>query len=353
MSSRIPHSKPTVGLREAQAIARVIESGHPARGAKCEEFERELAMTIWAPQVHALTSGTAALHLALLATGAEAGKNVLLPSLACAALLNAVRYTGATPVLYDSGYDWDASLFAQLDRTSGDKTAAVIIVASPGRAQTLDAPENKEGFAAFGAAPVILDRCQQLSGEAFAGTPAAFEVLSFYATKCISTATGGAVACRRVEDHLAIVDLTLHDKRDSYPRARYNYQFDDIRAAMGIEQLAQLPQFTAARKKQASAYAAAFGRTLKEEDVSGMAFRYLHDCGSLQALDKLEDKLAYMEIETKRPVFKPLHRYLGLPDKDFPKAMDAWGRMLSLPLYPALTDAERKRVCEAVRDAGG
>jgi len=342
----ISHSCPTSGIEELQAVARVLESGHHARGAVCTEFEQALARTVGLRHAHAVSSGTAALTLALMALGAGEGREVLVPSLACAALLNAVRFTGAKPVLYDCGYELVEA--KAIKRLVTRKTAAAVVVAPP------------HGFDGLGkcdvGVPVVLDRCQQLApveGKRKPAAAAVCEVFSFYATKCISTGTGGAIASNDAGLIARIVDFNTPDKRADADIRRFNFQFDDLRAAMGLAQLSKLKRFVNARRRHACEYAKSLGDRLP---AGGMVFRYLHDCSSEGACDALAKRLAKAGVEAKRPVFKPLHRYLGMKDTAFPFAADAWGRMLSLPLYPVLTDEMRERVlgiCRQNRTKGG
>lgn len=351
----VPHSRPTTGEAEASAVAGVLASGHHARGPVTREFERALARTTGLAHVHATSSGTTALQLALLALGAGPGRPVMVPSLTCAAVWNAVRATGAHAVLYDGDYgmpDGD-ELAARME--SG--ACAVIVVAPPDRGAGIDEVEGVApgvgGFAEFQGVPVVYDRCQQLSQDSGGeGLRARCEIFSFYATKCISTGSGGAVATADAALHECIVDLNTHDKRESYPVARHNFQFDDIRAAVGLAQLGRLAEFTAARRAHAEAYAAKLGgRGVARGD--GMVFRYLLDCGGARVRAELEARLAESGIEAKQPVFRPLHRYMGLSDADFPLATHAWERMLSLPIYPTLSEGDRDRVIAAILGGAG
>jgi perosamine synthetase len=201
---------------------------------------------------------------------------------------------------------------------------------------------------------VVLDRCQQLApvsaGSGDTGLRARCEIFSFYATKCISTGSGGAVATMDQALHECITDLNSHDKRESYLVPRHNFQFDDIRAAVGVAQLGQLAGFVAARHSHAAAYATSLGHGdhSRRAASTGMVFRYLLDCGGGRVRAELELRMADLGIEAKQPVYRPLHRYMGLDDADFPLATHAWERMLSLPLYPTLSDADRERVIAAI-----
>ncbi len=102
MKNLIPHSRPTLGRQEERAAVRALRGGHPGGGEEVERFEREMERFLGGGRATAVHTGSAALHLALLALGVEPGDRVLLPAYACAAVLNAVRYCGAEPVFADA-----------------------------------------------------------------------------------------------------------------------------------------------------------------------------------------------------------------------------------------------------------
>jgi len=367
----VPHSKPTTGPEEADAVARVLASGHHARGPVTREFEAALAATVGMDSAHATSSGTTALQLALLALGAGPGRSVLIPSLTCAAVWNAVRATGAETVLYDGDYGLlDA---AELARVLKENTSAVVVVAPPDGEAELTREggfaADELGLATLNGVPVVLDRCQQLApnraGANSGVLRARCEIFSFYATKCISTGSGGAIATNDAGLHERIVDLNSHDKRDTYATPRHNFQFDDLRAAVGVCQLKKLANFVSTRESHAAVYSSSLssdvysaslskveGGGSRRNKLGAMIFRYLYDCGPApNALDNLEARLLDQHIEAKRPVFRPLHRYMNLSDADFPRAVQAWTRMLSLPLYPLLSETDRERVIAAIRQS--
>ncbi len=367
MQFPIHHSYPSVDKQEALALERVLNSGHHARGSETQAFEKELSSCIKLPYAHATSSGTTALILALAAFGIRANplenanleskqkrNKVLVPSLSCAALLNALYACGAEPLLYDCGYQ--GPKLEDLENLLDDTVRALIIVAPfDGACVPGILPE-------FQGVPVIYDRCQQLapwsSIKELEGTPAAlklaqesrasFEIFSFYATKCISTGSGGALATTSRSLYEKAVDLNTPDKREDYAQLRYNFAFDDIRAAIGREQLKKLAFFVKKRKELAQNYDRAFqavqSNDSKDKESSGMVFRYLYTCRSETECDNLQAKLKESGIETKRPVYRPLHRYLGYPDQAFPLACDAWMRGLSIPLYPELSEQAQNHV---------
>jgi len=127
MVAMIPHSRPTLGVEEAAAAAETIMSGQISQGAKVAELEASFAAFLGLKRAVAVNSGTSALHLALLALGTRPGDEVIIPDYVCTALLNAVYYTGATPVIADVGEaDGNLDCRAAL-RLITSKTRAVIV----------------------------------------------------------------------------------------------------------------------------------------------------------------------------------------------------------------------------------
>ena len=183
----IPHSRPTLSNEDAQRVARVITSGAIAQGREVAAFEQRLAARLGVESVAVVSSGSAALELALGALGVGAGHEVLIPSYVCDALYHAVRRVGATPVLVDAD-PATLSLSAKdalARRTS--RTRAVIVPHAFGLATDLEPFQALE-------VPVIEDCAQALGAELDDGRPAgsrgALAVCSFYATKMIAAGAG-------------------------------------------------------------------------------------------------------------------------------------------------------------------
>ena len=123
----IPHSKPTLNKEEALAVVDVINSGYVSQGKVVERFESDMARYIGVKGGVAVNSGTAALHLSLIALGIKEGDDVAIPSYICPALLNAVNYTGARPLLIDINPDSYNISPADLKKKLTKKTRAVIV----------------------------------------------------------------------------------------------------------------------------------------------------------------------------------------------------------------------------------
>lgn len=338
----IQHSRPTTSEAENRAIAEVVDSGHHARGPKCRAYEARLAESVGRRAAHATSSGTTALFLALRALGVTTGTSVLIPSLTCAAVMNAVHHCGAEAILYDGDYGLPDPVALRGLRRPDTRCAVVVapMTGLPSLAAFQQQDDAGNPVAQLDDLPLIFDRCQQLSADQAWPAPA-LEVFSSYATKCISTGSGGAVAGDNPELFERIRDLNSHDGRDTYPEPRFNYQFDDLRASMGIVQLARLPRFAQRRRAIAERYADELGVRLEQR---GMVFRFLLHLPGDGRVDRVAASMLEAGIEAKRPVFMPLHRYTGRQDSEFPLASRVWQEFLSLPIYPTLEAEEMEHV---------
>ncbi len=339
----MPHSRPTVDEADVRAVAAVLRSGQLAQGEVTRRFEQAVARVLGVRDGVATSSGTAALHLALLALGVGRGDEVILPSYTCAALLHAVRYVGATPKLVDLEPDGYNLCPAEVRRRVTRRTRAVVVP------HMFGVPANLEALSGLGV-PVVEDVAQAL-GATVRGRPVGsfgtVAVCSFYATKVITTGEGGMllsdseVVLRRARE------MRDYDGRPDH-RTRFNYKMTDFQAALGLSQLAKLGEFLERRRWLAGRYTAALealgvpaqppppGRTpiyyryvVRVPDAAGVAAR-----------------MRELGVECKPPVFRPLHRYLGLGG--FPRTEEAHRTALSVPLYPSLSEVEVQRVLAAL-----
>ena len=341
----IPHSKPTVGRAEADAVAGVIRSGMLAQGRRVAEFERRFSRRFDLGKTVAVGSGTAALHLSLLALGIGPGDEVIIPSFVCTALLNAVRYVGATPNVADININTLNIDPLDAERRINEKTKAIIVPHMFGLAADL-APLLETGL------PVIED-CAQAVGAKYRGEPVGslgtLSVFSFYATKVMTTGEGGMVASKDRSLIEKIRDMRAYDNRDEYS-LRFNYKMTDMQASMGIIQLEKLGGFLERRKAIAATYTEILKKAgnrqmvLPVETKDHTYFRYVVRID--RNIDKLCEKLRDCNFGVARPVFKPIHRYLG--QKGLIKADQAWNTALSLPVYPALQEREAERMAETL-----
>lgn len=342
----IPHSKPTLGKEEVRGIQEVLASGRIATGEEVERFEQEMASYLGLKGGVATASGTAALHLSLLALGVKEGDEVIIPSFTCSALLNAVHYCRATPIVVDIDEGTMNISLSATHMALSKRTAAIIIPHMFGHPV-----ENMSDFLSLGP-PVIEDCAQSLgatSNGIMTGTSGAIAMFSFYATKVITTGHGGMVVSQNEDLLNHIRDLREYDKKYEY-KIRYNYCITDLQAKMGSIQLGKLPAFLGARAKRAQEYekhlSGLEGVVLPTQ--KGIYYRYVVKI-TKGRLPKVLEQLQQNGIEAQRPVFSPLHRYLGLDG--FGATEKAFSEALSLPLYPRLKADEVTYVARCLSSA--
>jgi len=347
-TSLIVQSRPNVDAAEAQSAYEVILSGQLAQNGMVEAFEAEMAHFVGVKHAVATNSGTAALHLALLALGVGTGDEVLLPSYVCTALLNATHYVSAQPVLVDIGEDYNISP-EDAKRKLTAQSKAIIVPHMFGR------PADLEALLALGI-PLIED-CAHSVGAKYrsrrVGSFGAVAIFSFYATKMLTTGEGGMVITNKAELAALVRDWRDYDTKPQYA-VRYNYKMTDVQAAIGLQQLKKLPGFVARRREIAARYMKELNRLnleLPATDDHRESVWYRFVVQVQQDFDALIAQLEARGVICDRPVFLPLHRYLGYAAADFPGTEEAFRTALSVPIYPSLSDQEVNQIIIALQQA--
>ncbi|OLB06571.1 MAG: hypothetical protein AUH14_05675, partial [Candidatus Rokubacteria bacterium 13_2_20CM_69_15_1] len=317
-----------------------------AQGAEVEAFERELATRLGVAAVAAVSSGSAALELALRALDVGPGDEVVVPTYACDALHHAVTRCGAAPVLADADPETFGPSAKDVAHRLTRRARAVVVVHPFGLALDLDA------FLALGV-PVVED-CAQAIGARVAGravgSRGALAIGSFYATKLITSGEGGAVA-GPAERVARVRDARDYDEREELI-PRFNFKLTDIQAALGRSQLGRLDTFVARRRAIATRYRARLGSVAGCHPPRDRGERHVFHRFVVtieRPLGPLIDDLRERGVMARRPVFRPIHRALGLAG--YPEADRLWTQCLSLPCYPSLADAEVDAVGAALAEA--
>jgi dTDP-4-amino-4,6-dideoxygalactose transaminase len=342
----IPHSRPSLDESDIRAVATAMKSGHLSQGRRVQEFEKRLAGFIGKKNAAATSSGTAALHLALMALDIKERDEVIIPSFVCSALLNAIHYTRATPVLVDiEPLTFNLSADA-VKRAVTRKTKAIIVP------HLFGCPAQIDRLTKLGI-PLIED-CAQAIGATFkgrrVGSIGLLSVFSFYATKVITSGEGGMVLSDSKSLISKIKDLRDYDNKNDY-LLRYNYKMNDIQAALGLSQLARLDEFIARRREIATLYFREFKNChfslppWKEENEH-IYYRFV--VRTEEKASVYLEKLRRKKVQARRPVYIPLHVYMRL--SGFPRTMAAWQKSLSIPLYPSLKDKDIKKIIAVVKD---
>ncbi|MFH1177830.1 MAG: DegT/DnrJ/EryC1/StrS family aminotransferase [Acidobacteriota bacterium] len=395
----VPFFRPAIGEGEINEVVETLRSGWLTTGARAKRFESEFAAAVGAPHALAVNSCTAALHLAVEALGLCAGEAVLVPTMTFAATAEVVRYLGAIPVLVDCEPDT-----LLLDRRDVAEKAAALAGGRPVVGVT--APARLAGIIPVHVAGVMvdLDWVSALAREhglwvvedAAHSFPAAWRAsgqeawracgaggsdvacFSFYANKTITTGEGGMATTHRPDlaDRMRV--MSLHGiSRDAWKRYSeagswyyeiaapgFKYNLTDVAAAIGLAQLARAEALLAARERIAHAYLEALADCTEVELPPAPADRRhsWHLFYLRLRLDRLRiDRAAFIEELKRRGVlcsvhWMPLHLHpyyrdtFGLRPEDFPVATALWPRLVSLPIFPAMSDAELAQVVTAVKE---
>ena len=366
--TRIYLSPPDVGIDDQAAIHRAIESGWIAPlGPEVDGLEVELAAVTQRSHGVALSSGTAALHLGLLALGVGPGDRVLVSSLTFAATANAVSYTGAEPVFVDSDrstWNMDPDLLAEALDGDG-RFAACVPVDIYGQCADY---ERIAALCSEHEVPLIEDAAEAL-GATYrgrnAGSFGVMATLSFNGNKIITTSGGGALVTDR-EDWAHQARWLATQARDPAPHYEhssigYNYRLSNLLAALGRSQLADLERRVEKRRHHNDFYRQALG------DLPGVAFMPEGDgcrstfwltCVTIDSAEAGTDReqvrvhLESLDIEA-RPVWKPMHLqpvFSGCAAFGGAVAADLFEHGLCLPSGSNLSDEDRERVVAGVRD---
>ncbi len=350
--SKVPHSRPTIVPGSVEAVTSVIESGQHAGGHVRRLFETELCLRVGARHGIAVQSGSAALHLALLALQVSPGAYVVIPTYACMAVLNAVTACGAHPVLADvdpATLNPTSNTIQRAIEREGLAARDVRVIVVP---HMIGSPSPIPDIRELGI-PIVEDCAMALGAELRdeeVGAWGVVSVFSFYATKMISTGQGGMVITSDEEIAARCRDLIQYDNREAWGGTTWNYPLTDLACALGRAQLPAVDAFLARRRLIASAYDD-FARRRSVETVSFQPdavpnhFRFVLLCDDRDGTQHLLERDG---IETKPPVYRSLHRYVGGQPDDFPGAELADRRALSLPIYPSLSDHEVARVIESL-----
>lgn len=373
MKEKIWLSSPHMGGNELKYIHQAFDENWVAPlGPNVNGFEQDLQAFLGGEvKVSALSAGTAALHLALIECGVQAGDEVLCQTMTFSASANPIVYQGATPVFIDSEKStWNLSPFfleeAIKDRISkGKKPKAVIAVSLYGMPFQV---EEVLSICQKYNIPLIEDAAEALGstykGKA-CGTFGKFGVLSFNGNKIITTSGGGALVCHSQEekDKAVFLSTQARDEAPHYQHSHigYNYRMSNITAGIGRGQMEVLPDRINARRKMHAFYTELFkdirGIQLltepNEDYFSNHWLSVIHIDEQLVGFDREVLRLAFLEdnIET-RPLWKPMHLqpvFSGAPYYGEQVAETLFNNGLCLPSGSNLTEADRQRIVKVFR----
>lgn len=322
----------------------LFRSGQLAVGDEISKFEANLANYVGVKHSAAVVNGTAALHLALLSLGICRKSEVVIPDSACAALLNAVRMSGAKSVLVDTNpYDCNISV-KSLENKISSKTSCIIAPHHFGF------PCKIEEINSFGI-PVIED-CAQSVGAKISGKQVGsltdISVFSFYATKVLTSIDGGMALSNQEKLIEDVKDRTYYGGKTD-PKLRFNYKLNNVCAAVGNVQLAKLDEMILRRKKLYKFYKKnIFSEKIEtlEAEVNCEPCFYRFVFKLKTSAENFRSKMENLGIACGDAVFFPLNRMFGKSDEGFKETIEWFENGVSIPLYPSLTDEEAEKVVE-------
>jgi dTDP-4-amino-4,6-dideoxygalactose transaminase len=345
-----------------EAIARVLATGHFVLGDEVDAFEREFALFAGTSQAVAVNSGTAALHLALVAAGIGAGDEVITVPFTFVASVAAIGYAGARPVLVDI----DAKSFtidvSQIETAITPRTRAILPVHLYG--QTADIEPIRSIADRHGL--IVIEDAAQAHGSQYKGRPCGslgdLACFSFYPSKNLGACgEGGLIATSNdaLADRLRLLRNWGQPAKYVHIVPAFNARMDALQAAILRVKLRHLPRWTEARRRHAARYQQLLAGTalsLPEEMPYARHVYYLYTVRSRQR-EALRAALAADGIATgvhyPRPVhLQPAYESLGYRQGSFPVSERASEEVLSLPLFPELSCAQIETVAAAIRRAG-
>jgi perosamine synthetase len=359
---RLPLARPVIGAREEELVLEVLRSGRLSLGGRLEEFERAFASRVAAEYASAVSSGTAALHLALRAVEVGEGDEVITTPFSFVASANVALYERARPVFADIDpvtLNLDPEAAAAV---VGDRTAALLAV------HVFGYPADMQALEQLGL-PIVEDACEALGGVYADGGPVGGRghptAFGFYANKQITTGEGGVLTTSEpaVKER---VDSERNQGRApdmgwlDHDRLGFNYRLSDVACALGIAQLERLEELLAGRERVAALYREALagieGLELPCPDQGGARrgwFVFVVQLPHELDRDGAVRALGELGVPSK-PYFPAVHlmsyyrERFGHREGEFPVCEDVAARSIALPFFPEMADGQVARVAQAL-----
>jgi dTDP-4-amino-4,6-dideoxygalactose transaminase len=381
-SIQVPYHRPSIGDEEINEVVLTLKSGWLTTGPRTAQFEREFSAYTDVPHALAVNSCTSGLHLVLAALNIGLGMEVITTPLTFCATVNTIIHTGATPVLADVGADGNIDPASIAARITG-KTRAIVPVHLAGLPCDMEAI----WFLARRYGLEVIEDCAHAAGAFYKGAHAGAahpltgehstaSVFSFYAVKNLTTGEGGMVLTHDEELASRMKILSLHGiSKNAWNRysdrghwgyevleSGYKYNMSDIQASIGIHQLRKLEGFIETRTRFAELYNSLLADVDEVELPVGKA-----DCRHAWHLYTLRLNLERLTIGRDEFIEQlkargvgtsvhfipiPLHPFFAsranLPQNRCPNALELYPRLISLPLFPAMTEAQVEYVTGAI-----
>jgi perosamine synthetase len=350
----IPIARPQMGAEEKELVWSAMEAGALAQGPRVAELERRFAEFIGVAQAVASSSGTTALHLALLAYGIGPGDEVVTVPFTFIASANSILFTGARPVFVDIEPDSYTIDVAQIEAAITPQTRAIIPVSLYGNPADMNAIweiAERHGLA-------VVEDAAQAHGAAIDGRRSGSwgaGCFSFYPTKNMTTGEGGMVTTDDLELADRVRLLREHGMKVRYHHdvLGYNFRMTDLHASIGLAQLTKLPAYNERRIAIAERYGAALDGVVTPTVRPGTRHVFHQYTIRVHRRDAFADGLRERGVGSAIYYPVPVHRQkpfvaLGYGDQQFPVTQQLTGEVLSIPVHPSLTDEEVNTVIAAV-----
>jgi dTDP-4-amino-4,6-dideoxygalactose transaminase len=359
---KIPITKPDLGEEEVLAVTNVIRSGWIMQGNCVSEFERAFAEYVGAKTAIAVSSGTAALHLALLAAGVERGKSVICPSYSFVATANVIRLCGAEPIFVDidpNTYNIDPKLLSSVCK---ENTCAILAVHQVGLPANLEeislfAKENNLVVVEDAACAIGSEYNQEKIGKPHS-LAAGF---SFHPRKLLTTGDGGIVTTNDLEFASQVRRLRQHgvdNPKDGYQIVGFNYRLTDLQASIGLEQIKKLPQTLLHRRQQAKRYNEAFlphpSLSIPKEFPNMLSNFQSYQLRILPSEKISRDEILKGLVDagiSAQTGIQPIHKlpvYKEFNELSLVETEKAAKEVIMLPLYHSLSEPEQDYIIETM-----
>lgn len=365
----IPYGTQSISEEDIQAVVDVLRSDYLTTGPKVAEFEKKVAEYVGAKYAVAIANGTAALHAACFAAGIKEGDEVITTPITFAASANCALYCGAKPVFADIDLDTYNISPEEIEKKITDKTKAIIPVHYTGQPCDMDAILE---IAKKHHLIVIQDAAHALGadykGKRIGSIPD-MTTFSFHPVKHITTGEGGMIVTNdeKLYERLVLFrshgitrdEKLLHKKEGDWYYEQlalgYNYRITDIQCALGVSQLKRLDEFVAKRRALVKRYNEAFGGAkgikipAQQEGCNSSWHLYVIQ---VEHRKEVFDKLRKAGIGVNVhyiPVYRhPYYQENGYAQVHCENAENLYEHIISLPLYPDLTEKEQDYVIENV-----
>lgn len=369
----IPYGKQTIEEDDIQAVVEVLKSDYLTTGPKIAEFESTVADYVGAKYAVAIANGTAALHAACFAAGIGEGDEVITTPITFAASSNCVLYMGGTPVFADIDsrtYNIDPE---DIRRKITDRTKAIIPVHLAGQPCDMEAIRTiAEEYNLI----VIEDGAHALGSEykgKKVGSLSPMTTFSFHPVKPVTTGEGGMIVTDDEDFYHRLTLFRSHGiTRDEARMTKaegpwfyqqlelgYNYRITDIQCALGCTQMKKLDRFISRRRMLAERYNKAFAECENiitpyqlPETNSGWHLYIIQvkNVDRREAVEALRREGIGVNVHYIPVYFHPYYQKHGYSHVHCATAEEVYSRMISLPLYPGLTDEEQEEVIRKVKE---